>query len=203
MEKQPLDELRGTEPVTWDDVGELLQDLKATAHGLLRQEWNAGTVHTTQLLNDALKKLIPRKCDWQDVAWKDRTAFFKDAFFAMRRMLIDYARRRKVRAEVKVGGFEDEHIAPLTEARLLNFDRLIDRAGERAELAQAVDEALSELEATYPGQELASIVQHRIFNGLAQKEIAQMLGVTDKTIYNRIQLAYAFLRLKLGTFFTE
>jgi RNA polymerase sigma factor (sigma-70 family) len=202
MDTSPADESTADAPVTWDDVAGLMRDLKAIAHGMLASEGNAGTVHTTQLLNDALKKLTPRRRDWREVSWENRDEFFKDAFFAMRRTLIDYARRRKVRNVVKVGGFESEHLAPLVEAGVLNFDRLVDHAAERAELAEAIDAALAEIDRLHPGDHLAEIVQHRIFNGLTQAEIARLFGITVKTVYNRTRYAYGLLRIALAGFFS-
>src|ERR1051326_4242112 len=136
-------------PVTWDDVQDLMDSLKQRAHELLAREGNAGTVHTTQLVNSALKKLIPQAKDWQEITWEDRKAFFKDAHFAMRRCLIDYARRRQRRGHVQAGGFETEAVASLSQSNVLDLDQLAWDAAERVELAEAVDAALEELERQY------------------------------------------------------
>lgn len=201
MSKSPSEEFAADGPVTWDDVAAFLAQLKETARALLAREGHAGTVHTTQLLNSALKKLNPQHQDWREVSWENREAFFKDAFFAMRRVLIDYARRRAVRRAVKVGGFETEHLAPLAQAGVLNLDCLVDRAAERADRAEAIDRALAELDALYPGKRLAEIVQHREFGGLTYREIARMLDIKDpETVSARWDLASALLRIELAEF---
>jgi len=202
MKQPPTNESAADGPVTWDDVASFQEELKRTTRALLAQEGNAGTVHTTQLLNSALKKLVPKQRDWREVSWKDRDAFFKDAHFAMRRRLIDYARRRKVRKEVKAGGFESEAVGPLVAAGALNLDRLVDQTAANAALAEAVDSALAELDRLYPGQRLAEIVQHRCFEGLTQVEIARMLRLSDRTVRDREKLAYGLLRDELKTFLT-
>ena len=201
MNESSADESASDGPVTWDDVAALQDELKRTARALLAREGNAGTVHTTQLLNSALKKLNPKTRDWREVSWENREAFFKDAFFAMRRVLISYARRPGRKKEVKAGGFESEHLAPLAQAGVLNLDRLVDHAAERADLAEAIDSALAELDRLYPGQRLAEIVQHRAFDRLGQAEIARMLNISERTVRTREKLAYGLLRHELAEFF--
>ena len=202
--KRPLtNETEPDGPVTWEHIASLQEELKRAARAMLAREGNAGSVHTTQLLNSALKKLAPKSRDWREVTWADREAFFKDAFFMMRRVLIDYARRRKVRKEVKAGAFETEAVGPLVTAGALNLDRLVDHAAANAELAEAVDRALAELDRLYPGQGLAEIVQHRCFEGLTQVEIASVLDLSDRTVRDREKLAYALLRQDLAAFFPK
>jgi RNA polymerase sigma-70 factor, ECF subfamily len=187
--------------VEWSDVLALMADLKRTARGLLAKEGNAGSVHTTQLVNSALLKLCPKKRDWHDVAWQDREAFFKDAYFAMRRVLIDHARGRKRRRRVQVGGFESALVAPLIAGGALDLDRLADHAASRQELAEAIANALEALERDYPKQRLAEIVQHRAFSGLGQAEIGRLLDISDRTVRTREALAYSLLRHALEDFF--
>ena len=198
--------MEGTAPnpppdVTWDDVLELMGALKQRARELLAREGNAGTVHTTQLVNSALKKLAPKSRDWQEITWQDREAFFKDANFAMRRCLVDYARRRQRRAHVQVAGFESENIAPLIKSGALDLDRLVWDAAEQAELAEALVSALEQLDNSYPKQRLADVVQFGAFYGLTQREISQMMEVDERTVRNRQKLAYALLREELKAFY--
>ena len=188
-------------PVGWDDVLALMADLKRTARGLLAREGNAGSIHTTHLVNSALRKLTPRSRDWEEVTWQDREAFFKAAFFSMRRVLIDHARRRTVRRQVQVGGFESKLVAPLVEAGVLNLDRLMDQSGANRELAEAVVEALEGLERRYSRDRLGDIVQHSVFFGLNQAEIAGLLGISERTVRTRLKLAYALLAKELRRFF--
>jgi len=162
-------------PVTWDDVQNLMADLKGLARSLLAREGNAGSVHSTMLANSALKKLAPKSKDWSEITWESREAFFKDAHFSMRRLLVDYARRRARRRLVQVGGFESEAIAPLVKTGALDLDQLVVNASESVELAEAVAAALEELERKYPDRPLAAVIQYRVFDGLGQAETAKLV----------------------------
>jgi RNA polymerase sigma factor (sigma-70 family) len=188
-------------PVTWHDVQDLMEALKGRARELLAREGNAGTVHTTQLVNSALKKMAPKTRDWEEVAWEDRKAFFKDANFAMRRCLIDYARRRERRAHVQAGNFGTEDLAAIFPAKILDLDRLVWDAAEKLELAEAIDSALQQLEESYPGRDLAALVELRVFEGLGQAEIARLLEVSERTVRKQEKLAYALLSRALQPFF--
>ncbi len=201
-----MDSLKSDDPVTWEDIAGLQTDLKQAARALLAQEGNAGTVHTTQLVNSALKKLVPKGRDWTEISWANRRFFFADAHLAMRRVLIQYARARnnlKRGAQVRVGGFESEFLRPLADGGVLNLDRLADQAATRAELAEAIDRALAELDRLYPGKDLAEIVQLRSFEGLTQEEIARVLDLSSRTVRDREKLAYALLRKELAAFFNQ
>ncbi len=189
------------ELIQWEDVQGLMWELKQAAHGLLGREGNAGSVHTTQLVNSALKRLIPKGSNWEEVCWADRQAFFKDAHFTMRRLLVEYARRRQRRRQIGVGGFDTEHITPLVQAGVLDLDHLVTDAADSPALAEAVAEALEELDRLYPKQQLAAIVQHRAFDGLGQAEIARLLDVTERTVRTHQKLAYALLRKALAKFY--
>jgi RNA polymerase sigma factor (sigma-70 family) len=201
--RKPLTDGSAVPPVTWDDVAAFQETLKREARALLAHEGNAGTVHTTQLVNSGLKKLLPKRRDWREASWECRDAFFKDAHFAMRRLLIDYARRREARKSVKAGAFDSNGIAPLTTTGVLNLDRLMDAAGANAALADAVDRALAELDRLYPKQRLAEIVQHRCFEQLNQEEIGKMLGISADAIRKREHRAYGLLRAELNSFFAD
>jgi RNA polymerase sigma factor (sigma-70 family) len=187
--------------ITWDDIQGLMDALKAKARELLAREGNAGTVQSTQLVNSALKKMVPKTGDWQEMAWPDRGALFRDAHRCMRQCLVDYARRRKRRAQVQVGAFDTENVASLAKLGALDLDRLVWDAAERAELAEALAAALEQLANDYPGRNLAAIVEFRVYEGLGQAEIARMLEVDERTVRNREKLAYALLRQGLQDFF--
>jgi len=188
-------------PVTWDDVQNLMADLKGLARSLLAREGNAGSVHSTMLANSALKKLAPKSKDWSEITWESREAFFKDAHFSMRRLLVDYARRRARRRLVQVGGFESEAIAPLVKTGALDLDQLVVNASESVELAEAVAAALEELERKYPDRPLAAVIQYRVFDGLGQAETAKLVQLSERTVREYEKLAYALLRKALRPYF--
>jgi DNA-directed RNA polymerase specialized sigma24 family protein len=184
-------------PVTWADVQNLMADLKGMARSLLAREANAGSVHSTMLANSALKKLVPRSQDWREITWESREAFFRDAHFSMRRLLVDYARRRARRAHVQVGGFESDAVGSLVKIGALDLDRLVVNASESVELAEAIAAAFEELERKYPDRPLAAVIQHRVFEGLGQGETAKLLQLSDRTVRTYEKLAYALLRKAL------
>lgn len=188
-------------PVSWDDVQNLMADVKGLARSLLAREGNAGSVHPTQLANSALKKLAPKAQDWSEITWENREAFFRDVHFSMRRLLVDYARSRVRRRHVQVGGFESEAIAPLIKTGALDLDRLVVNAAESVALAEAAAAALEDLERKYPDRPLAAVIQHRVFDGLGQAETARLLHLSERTVRDYEKLAYALLRKALQTYF--
>jgi len=203
MKKPLTDEPPGDGPVTWEDVSALWEELKGAARAWLAKEGNAGTVHTTQLLNSALKKLVPKSRDWREVSWENRQHFFADAHQAMRNKLKDYARARnaKKRDAIRVGNFGSEFVNPLAESGVLNLDTLVDAAAANAELAEGVDRALTELDCLYPGQHLADIVQYRCFERLSQEQIGKMLDLKPDAVRKREHRAYGLLSVALKEFY--
>jgi DNA-directed RNA polymerase specialized sigma24 family protein len=178
-----------------------MADLKGMARSLLAREANAGSVHSTMLANSALKKLAPKSRNWSEITWESREAFFRDAHFSMRRLLVDYARRRTRRAHVLVGGFESEAVGPLVKTGVLDLDKLVVKATESVELAETIAAALEELERKYPDRPLAAVIQFRVFDGLGQAETAKLLQIGERTVREYEKLAYALLRKALRPYF--
>jgi RNA polymerase sigma factor (TIGR02999 family) len=116
------------------------------------------------------------------VALKDRAHFFGVVCLAMRQVLRDHARRRLAR---KRGGGQ----APLDL-------ELHDGAVEQ-DLATflELDQALQRLAAASP--RLAEVVQLRYFAGLSVQEVAQLQGVTERTVLRDWRKARAFLMTQL------
>jgi RNA polymerase sigma factor (TIGR02999 family) len=139
-------------------------ELRAIAHGQLRRERPDHTLGTTALVHEAYLKLI----DQRQADWQDRTHFFSIAARAMRRILIDYARRHV--AAKRGGGMRK---VALEEAVQL-------AAGERADELLAIDDALERLAALDARQ--AKVVEYRFFGGMTEDETAQVLGVTSRTV---------------------
>jgi RNA polymerase sigma factor (TIGR02999 family) len=139
-------------------------ELRAIAHGQLRRERPDHTLGTTALVHEAYLKLI----DQRQADWQDRTHFFSIAARAMRRILIDYARRHV--AAKRGGGMRK---VALEEAFQL-------AAGERADELLAIDDALERLAALDARQ--AKVVEYRFFGGMTEDETAQVLGITSRTV---------------------
>jgi RNA polymerase sigma factor (TIGR02999 family) len=110
--------------------------------------------------------------------WQNRTQFFALAAQAMRRILVDYARTQQ---RIRRGGKQQK--VTLDEALLVSPDR--------TEELIAVHESLSRLEKLDPRQ--SRIVELRYFGGLTVEEVAEVLGVSSKTVTREWKTAKAWL----------
>ncbi len=137
--------------------------LRGIAHRQLRGEHPDRTLGTTALVHEAYLKLV----DQTRVQWTDRGHFFAVAARAMRRILVDQARRR---GALKRGA------AP-KRVSLTDFPVAIE---ERADTLIALDEALTELSVV--DERLSRVVECRFFGGLTEEETAEALGVTARTV---------------------
>ena len=138
------------------------EELRRVAHGQLGRERRGHTLGTTAVVHEAYFKLAAQK----RVQWADRSHFFAVATQAMRRILVDYARR--CRAEKRGGALEK---VSLSEVMLVE---------QRADNLVALDEALCELAAV--DARLSRVVECRFFGGLTEEETAEVLGVTARTV---------------------
>jgi RNA polymerase sigma factor (TIGR02999 family) len=138
-------------------------ELKLIAHFQLAGENPGHTLQTTAAVHEAYFKLV----GLDRIDWRDRAHFFAAAAGAMRRVLIDYARRR--RALKRGGGL-----------RPLSLDDAAIDIDERADTLVALDEALTQLASH--DERLARVVEYRFFGGLSETETAEALGVTERTV---------------------
>ena len=121
-----------------------------------------------------------------DLRLEDRQHFFAYAAKTMRHVIIDAAREH--RAECRGGGVEhvpiDDEDAPQVPDTQASDELL------------RVNDALLELEALDP--ELAQVVEMRYFGGYSEQEIAEVQGVTERTVRRRWDKARAWLYVSLG-----
>ena len=156
-------ELRSGNPEAEERLYALVYaDLRRLAHAQLRRERPDHTLGTTGLLHETYVRLV----DQTRVEWRDRAHFFTAASSAMRRILVDYARR---------------HRAARRGGNAAHF-RLADDAPAVARGAEllALDEALERLAVLEP--RLSQVVEYRYFGGLTERETAEVLGVTTRTV---------------------
>lgn len=153
---------------------EVYNELRRIAHHRLRRERSDHTLSTTALVHEAYLKLI----DQSAVEWEDRLHFFAMSSRIMRNILIDYARRRTAQ---KRGG-NSPH---------LRLDDAIISADMSAEVFLALDEALKQL--TELDERLGRVVEYRFFGGLQEQEIADLLGVSKRTVRRDWRKAKAWL----------
>lgn len=140
------------------------EELRQIAHRLLLRESTGHTLSTTALVHESYLRLV----DQSRVQWADRGHFFAVAATAMRRVLVDYARRH---AAAKRGA--DNRAVPLDAVAATLAD-------ERAEELLAVDDALNRLAKL--NERLAKVVECRFFGGLTAEETAAALDVTTRTV---------------------
>jgi RNA polymerase sigma factor (TIGR02999 family) len=127
------------------------------------------------------------------VTWEDRGSFFAHAGRAMRRVLVDYARRH--RALRRGGGRALLSLEPTDATSTDARSPLRLAAAERAEELLALDEALERLDRLAP--RLARVVEMRFFAGLSEAETAAALGVTARTVGRDWVKARAWLQRDL------
>lgn len=139
------------------------EELRRIAHRQLARERQEHTLGTTALVHEAYLKLV----DQTRARFDDRAHFFAVAAQAMRRILVDYARR--YRAEKR--GAARERVS-LEEAMLA--------ADQRADTLVALDEALTRLAEV--NDRLGRVVECRFFAGLTEEETAEALAVTARTV---------------------
>jgi RNA polymerase sigma-70 factor, ECF subfamily len=160
-------------PLVYDELRRLAQDR-------LRHEAPDITLQATAVVHEAYLKLV----DQRRSGWRDRNHFFAVAAQAMRRILVDEARRRG--RGKRGGGLRPAHL-----------DEGVPAAPGAAPIdVVALDEALGRLAAEYPDH--ARLVELRVFGGYGQREAAEALGVSERTAERWWAFARAHLASDLG-----
>ena len=160
-------------------AGELLPlvygELRRLAKQRLAQEKPGQTLQATALVHEAYLRLV----DGEAIqSWDSRGHFFAAAAEAMRRILVDNARRK--RAEKHGGRWARQELDDVDIA-----------APARSEDLLALDEALAKLEANDPVK--AQLVKLRYFAGLSEEDAARALGVSRATVQRHWRYAKAWL----------
>ena len=161
-------------------------ELRRVASRQLEREATGHTLDTTALVHEAYLRLV----DQTRVAWADRAHFFAIAARAMRRVLLDHARRH--RATKRGGGVLP---ATLDDGTPVGSNGDADADGRAATLI-ALDEALDRLESV--DARLSRVIECRFFGGLTEDETAEALGVTARTVRRDWVKAKAWLAQAMG-----
>lgn len=151
------------------------RELRALAASKMQAERPGHTLQPTALVNEVYMRMI----DQTRVDWRDRSHFMAVAATMMRRVLIDYARRK---AADRRGG--DKHRLSLEDAICLS--EKCDPADWVA-LSECLDN-LASLNARH-----ARTVELRVFGGMTIDEIAEVLNVSPATVKNDWRAARAWL----------
>jgi RNA polymerase sigma factor (TIGR02999 family) len=187
------DRVDASDPVpvsTWDEslsptvrslADELLPifyaDLKRLAHRERARVGAGGTLRTTALVHEAYLKLRATR------SWNDEAHFLRAAALAMRHALVNHAEARK--AAKRGGGIPH-----------LPLDAALDAAATNDETLLALDEALQRL--ARQSVRLARVVECRFFAGYDERETAQALGLSERTVRRDWTLARAWLYRELA-----
>jgi RNA polymerase sigma factor (TIGR02999 family) len=156
------------------------EDLRRLAAHRLAHETPGQTLQPTALVHEAYMRLLGGKAG--DVRWEGRKHFFAAAAEAMRRILVENARRKRT---LKHGGGAARR--PLEEAELL--------APEPREDVLALDEALTAL--AQIDRAAAQLIQLRYFGGLSIPEAAQVIGISCRTANRLWTYARAWLHERI------
>jgi RNA polymerase sigma factor (TIGR02999 family) len=149
-------------------------DLKRMAHGRLYQSGGQVELDTTSLVHESFLRLVERG----QMQASDRPAFFGYIGRVMRSVLVDHVRERQA---LKRGGGEAEvTLTTGVEGEVLTDDRLL-----------SINGALDALERLSPDHH--RLVEMRYFAGLSVREVAEVRGVSTRSVEREWEKARAFL----------
>jgi RNA polymerase sigma factor (TIGR02999 family) len=153
-------------------------ELRRIAGALMAHERRDHTLQPTVIAGEAYLNLVEQR----DRNWQNRTHFFAVASQAMRRLLVDYGRRRQT--QKRGAGAERVDIDPPAADTDRPFEELL-----------AVNEVLDRLGAIDSRQ--ARIVELRYFGGLTEEETAEVLKISTRTVKRDWTVARAWLYAEL------
>lgn len=175
-----LDELKQGRRQASDELLPLVYaELRKLARARLAREKHGQLQQPTSLVHEAYLRLIGDA----GADWEGRGHFFGAAAEAMRRILIERARRR---ARVKHGGGQQE----------VEFDEALAHHEPPSEELLALDAALTRLEAQ--DSDMAKVVKLRYFAGLTVEETAHCLDSSPRTVNRQWTAARAWLRREMS-----
>lgn len=154
-------------------------ELRRLAAAKLAHEKPGQTLQATALVHEAYLRLIGGN---NAQSWDSRGHFFSAAAEAMRRILVEQARRKK---RLKRGA--GYHRVPVEEIEL--------ECGIPSDELLALDEAIAKLKIEAPKK--ATVVQLRFFVGMNHEEVAEALGISSVTARRHWRYARAWLRREM------
>lgn len=156
------------------------EELRKLAAARLAREQPGQTLQATAIVHEAWLRLIADG----DRTWQNRAHFFGAAAEAMRRIMIERARRKSA---VKRGG-------GLTRVDVEHLDLAAATPDDKVLL---IDETLEKLQLEDP--EKAKIVVLKFFGGLTNQEVAESLGVAERTVERQWAFARAWILQAIKT----
>jgi RNA polymerase sigma factor (TIGR02999 family) len=154
-------------------------ELRRLAAARMAHEAPGQTLQATALVHEAWLRLVGAE---QQPLWNSRGHFFGAAAEAMRRILLERARKK---GRVRHGG----------QLQRVDLDQVTVATHDSDDVILAVDEALEKLARESPQK--AQIVKLRYFAGLEHAEIAEVLGVSEPTVRRHWAYARSWLYAEL------
>src|SRR5690349_17367607 len=159
-------------PAALDQLTPLVySELRRLAIAYMRRERAGHTLQPTALIHEAYLRLIDQK----QPEWESRSQFYRFAAHLMRQVLVDHARARRARKRA-----HGERV-PLEAAAAIGVER-------PADLIE-LDEALNRLEQF--DRRKAEVVELKFFGGMTENEVAQAIGISERTLRRDLRLATA------------
>lgn len=148
-------------------AGELLplvyEELRRLAAARMAREASGHTLQPTALVHEAWLRLMHNR----ESSWRDRSYFFAAAAEAMRRILVESARRK---SRLKNGGGQER----------MNIEDVDLPGGQPDEKLLRINESLELLEKENP--ERARVVVLKYFSGMTNEEVAEAMGIGERTV---------------------
>jgi|ERR1043166_6233289 RNA polymerase sigma factor (TIGR02999 family) len=166
---------QGNDPKAADELLPLVyQELRKLAAHKMANEAPGQTLQATALVHEAWLRLT----DKENVRWDGRTHFFGAAAEAMRRILIDNARRKRARrhggGQERVDADQIEIAGPTDDEELLAVNEALEKFGQE-------------------DRQKAELVKLRYFVGLTLEQAAEVLGLSTATAKRHWTYARAWL----------
>ena len=168
---------RGSREALEELIPVVYQELRRLAAHYMQQERPEHTLQATELVHEAYLRLVGR----ENADWQNRAHFFGAAAQVMRSLLVDHARARQ-RAK-RGGGYALQLNEALTVAAVKSDELL------------AIEEALERLCEIDPRQ--GRIVELRYFGGLSVEEVAEVLGISERTVKREWQMAKVWIHAEV------
>jgi RNA polymerase sigma factor (TIGR02999 family) len=155
-------------------IGELYTELRRLAQQRLARERSDHTLQATALVHEVFLRIAGD----QPAGWQSHAQFFAAAAEAMRRILIEHARKHG--SEKRGGGRQRWSLSVLDLAEAVDLEDVL-----------ALDSAIARLRERDPRG--AEIVSLRFFAGLSVEETAATLGLSERTVRREWAFARAWL----------
>jgi len=165
----------------------LYSELRKLAAELMRKERRGHTWQRTDLVHEVYIRLTGNG----NAKWENRAHFFGTAATAMRRLLVDHARRRKT---TKRGG---KHAQPVSLDEEQDLARKLVLSEEPVVDLEALDKALARFEADERHRDKCRLVELRFFAGLTHEQTAEVLRKSVATVKRDWTFAKAWLRREM------